>query len=69
MHGTTRLAVNVPTKALDSLQAYATMHEITVTEAIRRALCLQDFLSKEIVKGGKVLIEDEGGKIHRLSAV
>ncbi len=69
MKGITKLAVNVPTAAIDSLRTYAAVHEITMTEALRRALGVQDFLNKELCKGGKVLIEDKRGRFHQLISV
>ncbi len=69
MKGTTRLTVNLPSESVDRLRVYAEVHEITMTEALRKALGTQDFLNKEICKGGKVLVEDKRGKFHQLISV
>lgn len=69
MKGTTRLTVNLPSEAVERLRTYAEVHEITMTEGLRRALGVQDFLNKELCKGGKVLIEDKRGKFHQLISV
>ncbi len=66
MSGITKLTVNVPTKSLERLRHYATSHRVTMTESIRQAVGLQSFLSKEVAKGGKVLIEDRRGGLRQL---
>ncbi|KKK98262.1 hypothetical protein LCGC14_2644480 [marine sediment metagenome] len=69
MKGTTKLAVNLPSESVNRLRTYAEVHEITMTEALRMALGTQDFLTKEVCKGGKVLVEDKRGKFHQLLTV
>ena len=69
MKGTTRLAVNLPSECVERLRAHADMHGITMTESMRMALGTQDFLIKEICKGGKGLIEDKRGRFHQLITV
>ena len=69
MKGTTKLAVNLPSESVNRLRTYAEVHEITMTEALRRALGVQDFLNKELYKGGKILIEDKRGNFHQLISV
>ncbi len=67
MSGTTKLSVNLPTESLTLLKDYANANDITMTEAMRRALGLQHFLSEEVEKGGKVLIEARNGSMRQLS--
>jgi hypothetical protein len=66
MEGTVKLTVNVPKGSIGMLKKYACAHRTTLTEALRRALGLQDFLGKHVSKGGKVLIEHPDGKLVQL---
>ena len=61
-----KLTVNIPSESLDELGDYATLHSITRTEAIRRALGLQNFLAWEIAKGAKVLLEAPSGRMREV---
>lgn len=69
MEGTTKLTVNLPSESVERLRAHANMHGITMTESLRMALGTQDFLTKEICKGGKVLVEDKRGNFLHLISV
>ena len=63
---TVKMSVNLPKEVAEAFRAYAGSHGITMTEALRRALGLQAFIDKEIVKGNKVLFEQKSGKIRQL---
>ena len=63
---TVKLSVNLPTESVEALREYATAQGITMTEALRRALGLQKFISKEVAEGAKVLLEHKGGDIRQL---
>ncbi len=69
MTGITKLTVNLPSESLERLRTYSEVHGITMTEGLRRALGLQDFLNKELCEGGKVLVEDKRGAFHRLTSI
>ena len=62
----TKLSVNLPTESIERLKDYAKANNITMTEALRRALGIQCFLENEVSKGGKILIETKGGDMRQL---
>jgi hypothetical protein len=66
MEGTIKLTVTVPHESVEGLREYASGHGTTMTEALRRALGVQDFLGKHVSAGGKVLIERRNGKLLRV---
>ena len=66
MKGSTKLTVNVPTESMDELRHYSRAHGITMTEGIRQALGLLDFVDKEIQAGAKLLIEDRRGRYRQI---
>ncbi len=68
MKGTSKLIVNLPTESLEGVRDLSQRTGRTMTETIRRALGVQKFLSDEVDKGGKILIEDKNGRFHQLMA-
>ncbi len=66
MKGTIKLVVNMPRQSAEDLRGYANGHRMTMTEALRRALGVQDFLGKHVSAGGKVLIERKNGELYQL---
>ena len=61
-----KLSVNLPEESVEYLWAYAIIHDITMTEAFRRALGLQSFIHKEVAKGTIVYFERQDGSCDRL---
>ena len=57
----TKLIVNLPTETIRDLQSYAFRHDISMTEALNRALGLQKLCDKTAVNGGVVLLRDQRG--------
>ena len=66
MKGITKLTVNVPRESVEKLREYANNHRMTMTEALRRALGLQNFVNNEAKKGTKILLEDRSGTTRQL---
>ena len=63
---TVKLTVNLPSKPIDLLFAYAIIRGITMSESIRRAIGLQNDLNEQHNKGVKILIERNNGKTFQL---
>lgn len=61
-----KLSVNLPTESVEYLRAIACVLDITMTEAFRRALGLQNLIQKELVKGTIVYFERQDGSCRRL---
>jgi hypothetical protein len=55
---TTKVTVNLPDDAVESIKKIAAARGITVTEALRQLIATQDFLQTEVRKGNKVLLQD-----------
>lgn len=66
MKNMVKLSVNLPEESVEWLRAYAYVHDMTMTEAFRRALGLQNLIHKELVKGNKVLLKRQDGSFHQL---
>lgn len=66
MNGISKLIVNLPTESVEGVRDLAKRTGMTMTETIRRALGVQQFLSDEVDKGSKILIEDKNGKFRQL---
>ena len=58
-----RLSVNLSPKVADDLKSYAGRKEITVTEAVRRAVAYLAFFDEIAASGGTVTVT-EGGKVR-----
>jgi hypothetical protein len=65
----TKVKVNLPAESVSLLKEDAETHGITMTEALRRALGLQNFLAEEVSKGGKVLIERRNGRFRQITSL
>ena len=61
-----KLSVNLPEESVEWLRAYAYVHDMTMTEAFRRALGLQNLIHNELVKGNKVLLKRQDGSFLQL---
>ena len=58
-----RLSVNVNEQCADALNAYASAHGCTVTEAVRRAISLLNHYDVQQALGNKLALLDEEGQI------
>ena len=54
----TKISMNLPDEALHSLRELADRHEITMTEAARRAISVLKYLDDERQAGHDLLIRD-----------
>jgi len=53
----TKVIVNLPDMTVTSLKYLARAEDVTVTEALRRAIHRQQFLDREVAKGNLVLLQ------------
>lgn len=52
-----RVSVSLSDDAISKLQEISQRRGITMTEAIRIAINTEDFVQKEIEKGGRIIVE------------
>jgi hypothetical protein len=64
--GLVKVSMNFTPQTIDVLRKLADHQNRTMTEVVRRAIGLLDFIEKETKAGGKLLIEDAGGKLKRV---
>ena len=57
---TKKVTVNLPEEQIAFLQKIASEENITVTDAIRRAIKSEEFFVEQEAKGRKVLVEGSG---------
>ncbi len=62
----TRLSVNLNDEAAVALRGIAKSRKISITEAVRRAIAIYDFVEKELATGGKVQVVDQSGHVREL---
>lgn len=55
-----KISANIPEALLNDLREYAQERNITVTEALRRAIRMQEYLYEEAKKNHRIIIEDDG---------
>lgn len=61
--GVVRLSINLAPDVADILKRWAAAKAISVTEAVRRAIAVWNFVETETAKGNKLaVIEGEGNK-------
>jgi hypothetical protein len=61
--GVVRLSINLAADVADILKGWAATKAISVTEAVRRAIAVWNFVETEKAKGNKLaVIEGEGSK-------
>jgi predicted transcriptional regulator len=53
----TKVTVNLPDDLVGALKRYASQHDITMTEALRRAISREVYFDDEISEGSKLLLE------------
>lgn len=64
--GTKRVNVNLDPKTLQSLQWIAQKRGISMTEAIKRAIDLENFVLGEGEEGSRFLIERKDGQLREV---
>lgn len=60
-NGTVRLNVNLNAETAEALRAIADLHDLTFTEAIRRAIAVYDYIDKETFAGRRIQTSDQNG--------
>ncbi len=63
---TVKMSVNLSKTVVDALRSIASKREISMTEALRRAISTEKFLMDETDGGSKVLIEDKKHNIRQI---
>lgn len=61
----TRLSVNMNPETTDALLRYVATHDVTYTEAVRRAISLLDFMDEARAEGSRILVESADRKTMR----
>ncbi|MCW5773292.1 MAG: ribbon-helix-helix protein, CopG family [Rhodospirillaceae bacterium] len=61
-----KVSMNIPKKELDAIKKVASKRGTSVTDAIRRALLMEQFLTEEEEKGNKLLIEDKDKNLRQV---
>ena len=61
-----RVRVNIPRTELEELEALARLEGITVTDAIRRAIKSELYLTRKTHEGCSLLLEDRKGQMFRV---
>ena len=60
---TVRLNVNINDECKASLEAYASVHGVTVTEAVRRAISFLNYEDVQTVRGNRLAAVDADGNV------
>lgn len=61
----TRLSVNMNTETTEALRNYAAAHGVNITEAVRRAISLLDFMDDAKQRGETILVVSADRRIQR----
>lgn len=62
----TKLTVNLSEEVNNALKALAEEKGVTLTEVLRQAISLEQFLSKEVKEGKKIILEDKNGVMRQV---
>jgi hypothetical protein len=62
----TRLSVNLSPEVADALRSIAAEHGITITEAVRRAISIQNYVETALQQGAKILVAEPDGHMREL---
>ena len=60
-----KVSVNLTEEDVDTLKKL-TKGKKTVTETLRQSIATENFLSEEVDKGSKILIEDKDGSVRQI---
>lgn len=63
MPETVRISANLAPEVVDALRSLAERRGTTMTEVLRRAISLEQFLDERLRDGGRLMIEDEDEKL------
>ncbi len=63
---TVKVSVNLPEESVQALKAMAKRDNVTMTEALRRSISLQQFVEDAQSKGDNILVESPDNTIQRL---
>lgn len=58
-----RLNVGINDECAAALKAHASTHDVTVTEAVRRAISIQAFVDAELAKGNHLAVVAADGHV------
>jgi hypothetical protein len=61
-----KVSFNLPEKLLSILRKHASYQGISMTEAVRRAISIQDFIAKEMDKGHRLLVEGTDKQVREV---
>jgi len=61
------VTAELPQSLLDALVDLANKRGVSANTVLQQAIEAEKFLSENVQRGGKILIEDAGGKINRVS--
>lgn len=64
--GTVKVSVNLPEDSVASLKALAKREGVSMTEALRRSISLQEFVDEQEAEGSAILVKDKDDNIQRL---
>lgn len=63
---TKRVSVSLPLDTIKKLDAIASRHGITMTDAIRRAIATEDYIESEIQEDSKILIQKSDNTLREV---
>ena len=64
--GRVKLTVNLPEREMAVLRRIADRRDITLTDAVRRAIAMEQFIEEVERQGGKLLVEQPDRTIRQL---
>jgi hypothetical protein len=67
--GGLRLSVNLSSEAAEAIREIAGQRNITVTEAIRRAISTQKYVEDAVRRGARILVEEPNNKVREVSFI
>lgn len=62
----TRLSVNLNEEAANALRRISKKQRVSITEAVRRAIAIYDFIDRELAAGSKIQVVDSSGHVREL---
>lgn len=63
---TKKVTINLPEEQVEFLQSIAKRNHITFTDALRRAITSEEFLTEQEDSGRKILVEEEGQRLREI---
>lgn len=62
----TRLSVNINQDAAAALKRHSEKRHVSVTETVRRAIAVYDFVEEELAKGNRIQVVEKSGNVREL---